>query len=428
MKARSGRLGIAAAICIPAIVLAGYSSVSASATTTSRSTLTIANFDPFSGPNAGEGFSAEAGCVPAVKVVNEAGGVLGHELTCKVVDNRGDPADAVPAAQQMLATTSNLVGIVDEDSGLLSTTVPLFNQAHIPDMSLGGDVSFDHSTYKYFWRNMPGDDVAGDVLAAYAKFETPYRRVDAVFVNDVSAQGNVPGLENGAKNLGLKLVHNYVLALDQTSYETEIARIKADHPDALIMETDPQTGAVLLSQMKQAGFLPPIICTGVCVSPDWVKSATAALGSAQLQKEVVSIQQWAPSSGAAYMQYKKAILASASQIRNVNSYVNDIYPEDNYDQVIMMALAMTAAHSTDPTKWNADLGRLTTGSTVVHTYSQGKAALARGKSIDYVGVEGQIHFDKYHNAAGIWAGFNPVSFKTVKVMPAIDVTKAVGHA
>ena len=28
----------------------------------------------------------------------------GHKLTCTIVDSRGDPADAVPAAQQMLAT------------------------------------------------------------------------------------------------------------------------------------------------------------------------------------------------------------------------------------------------------------------------------------------------------------------------------------
>ena len=390
-------------------------------------TLSIANFDPFSGPNAGEGTTAQAGCIPAVRVVNQAGGVLGHHLRCVVVDNRGDPADAVPAAQQMLSTTSNLVGIIDEDSSLLGATVPLFNQAHIPDMSLGGDVAFDHNHYPYFWRTIPGDDVFGDALGAYVRFHTPYRRIAAVFVNDVSAQGNVPGLKNAVKHLGLNLVDNLTLAQNQTSYATEIARLKADHVQAIVTETDPQSGGVLLSQMKQAGLLLPMICTGVCLDPNWLKAAKAAIGAANLQRLVTVVQQWAPSTGPAYAQYKSALLASASQIPSVNSYVNDIYPEDNYDGVIMMALAMTAAHSTMPSKFNPYIGKITTGSTVVHTYAQGRAALAAGKTINYQGVEGQINFDKYHNSAGVWAGINPLTSATLHVMPSSDVAQAVGH-
>jgi branched-chain amino acid transport system substrate-binding protein len=391
------------------------------------STLSIANFDPFSGPNAGEGTTAQAGCIPAVRVVNQAGGVLGHHLRCVVVDNRGDPADAVPAAQQMLSTTTNLVGIIDEDSSLLVTTVPLFNQAHIPDLSLGGDVAFDHNHYPYFWRTIPGDDIFGDALGAYVRFETPYRRIAAVFVNDVSAQGNVPGLKNSVKHLGLNLVDNLVLAQNQTSYAAEIARLKADHVQAIVTETDPQSGGVLLSQMKQAGLLMPMICTGVCLDPNWLKAAKAALGAATVSRLVTVVQQWAPSTGPAYAQYKSALLASASQIPSVNSYVNDIYPEDNYDGVIMMTLAMIAAHSTVPSKFNPYIEKITSGSTVVHTYAQGRAALEAGKTINYQGVEGQINFDRYHNSAGIWAGINPLTSATLHVMPSSDVTQAVGH-
>lgn len=392
------------------------------------STLSIANFDPFSGPNAGEGTTAQAGCVSAVLVVNQAGGVLGHHLQCAVVDNRGDPADAVPAAQQMLSTTSGLTGIVDEDSSLLGTTVPLFSQANIPDMSLGGDVAFDHNHLPYFWRTIPGDDVFGDALGAYVRFETPYRRIAAVFVNDVSAQGNLPGLRDAVRHLGLDLADNLVLAQNQTSYETEIARLKSDHVQAIVTETDPQSAGVLLSQMKQAGLLVPMICTGVCFDPNWVKAAKAALGgTAAVEHLVVSIQPWAPSAGIAYRQYKSALLASSAQIPSVSSYFNEIYSEDNYDGVIMMALAMIAAHSTDPATFNAYIEKITTGTTVVHTYAQGRAALMAGKTIDYQGVEGQIQFDQFHNSAGIWAGIDPVNGATLRVMPSVDVTKALGH-
>lgn len=144
--------------------------------------------------------------MPAATLVNRDGGVLGHHLYCKIIDNRGDPADAVPAAQSMVASSSHLVAEVDGDSGLLPATVPIMCKAKVVQMSLGGDPAFDKNRCPYFWRTTPGDDQAGYALAAYIKFHTPYRRIGALFANDVAAQGNLPGLVKGAKHLGLKIV------------------------------------------------------------------------------------------------------------------------------------------------------------------------------------------------------------------------------
>src|SRR5579864_9310487 len=58
----------------------------------------MAVFHAFSGPNAAYGPEAAAGCYPAARSINAAGGILGHQLQCTPVDSKGDPADAVPAA------------------------------------------------------------------------------------------------------------------------------------------------------------------------------------------------------------------------------------------------------------------------------------------------------------------------------------------
>src|SRR2546430_10349847 len=155
-------------------------------------TLTIANFDPFSGPDASYGFTVQAGCVPAVNLINRAGGLFGRQLRCQIVDDRGDPADAVPAAQKLLGTTSDLLAVIDANSGLLSATTPLFNAAQVPELSLGGDVPFDKNTYEYFWRTIPGDDVNGYAVAAYIKAKTSYRRAARLFPAEEAAQGNLP--------------------------------------------------------------------------------------------------------------------------------------------------------------------------------------------------------------------------------------------
>lgn len=389
--------------------------------------LEIAVFSPFSGPNADYGFFEYAGCPPAIRLINQDGGVLGHKLTCTIVDNRGDPADAVPAAQKMLGTSPHLVGIIDGDSGLLSATVPLFNKAHIPDLSCGGDVQFDTNTYPYFWRTIPGDDVSGYAVAAYIHFKTSYTSVASIFANDQAAQGNVPGLLKGAKNLGLNIAVNEAIALDSTSYETEIQRMLAAHPQVLATESDPQTAGVFLKELQQAGGLMPIIGTSGTLGTDYNKAATAAIGASNFSKDFVRLTLYAPSSGQAWETWNSSLLASAAQVQKAASYANQIYAEIPYDNVNMIALAMLAAKSTDPSVFNPYIRKITEGTTIVHTFAEGKAALAAGKTIDYVGVEGQVHFDRYQNSAGVWAALNPVTNNVVSVLAPAQVTAAEGR-
>jgi len=63
------------------------------------STLVVGEFNPFTGADAAFGPEMVGGCAPAVRLINSSGGVLGHKLSCVQEDTRGDPADAVPAAQ-----------------------------------------------------------------------------------------------------------------------------------------------------------------------------------------------------------------------------------------------------------------------------------------------------------------------------------------
>lgn len=425
--ALGARLALAAGVVGLALTACSSSASSGSSTTGGSQVLEIANFSPFTGPNAPYGYFQYTGCVSAVYAINAAGGVLGHKMTCTIVDNRGEPADAVPAANNMLANSPNLVGIVDGDSGLMSSTVPLFNQAHVPDVSAGGDVQFDHNPYPYFWRTTPGDDIAGYTLAAYVKFATSATKIAAVFGNDQAAQGNVPGLVAGAKNLGLSIVTNQALALDQTTYETEVQKILAAHPQVIVTESDPQTAGVLLGELKQAGWNGPIVGTSGTLGTDYDKAVIAAIGKAAYEKQFVRIISYAQQSGPAWETWKTSLLTGAKAVKGASGDTTAFYAELPYDHTNMVALAMLAAHSTNPVTFNPFIAKITQGTTVVHTFAQGKAALAAGKTIDYVGVTGQVSFDKFHNSGGLWAGENPVTNLPVKLISAKDIATSEGH-
>ena len=90
-----GVVGLALTACAGRAPSAGGSS---STSAGGSSALEIAAFSPFTGPNAPYGYFQYTGCVSAVHAINAGGGVMGHHMTCTIVDNRGEPADAVPAA------------------------------------------------------------------------------------------------------------------------------------------------------------------------------------------------------------------------------------------------------------------------------------------------------------------------------------------
>ena len=413
---------------LAAVLLAACGSSTPSATPKTYSgTLTFASFNPFTGPDASFGPEMQAGCVVAAHLINKSGGVLGHQVQCVTVDTRGDPADAVPAAEKMLATTSNLVGMNGPSSDEALATVPIIDRAHIPMFGDTGQAAFDKSTYQYFWRLTPPDDAAGVAMAVYA-YRKGYRRGAAVFGNDLSSQGNVPNLLTAFKKLGGQMVINQQVALDQSSYRSEVQAMIAANPDVMFTEADPQTDAAYLSQLQQLKGLIPIVGTQPTVQPPWGQAVSGAIGKDNLARVYAAAQPYAPSEGPAWEAFNNELLASGSEIPQPDQWSQDPYTQTDYDAVIMMALAMVVANTPDPSFYNqhiADVVADVPGAVEVHSFQEGRDALKAGKKIKYVGAGGPIALDKYHNSAG---AFEIVGYAADGSNPHIDVVSAADIA
>ena len=342
-------------------------------------------------------------------MIEQAGRDSGHkQIKCVAVDTRGDPADAVPAAAQMLASTSNLMGVLGPSSDEAAATAPRINAAHIPMFADTGQSLFDHTNDAYFWRIVSPDTATGYAEALYAS-KQGYKRAALVYGNDISSQGTVPGILNGFKKLGGTIAINLTMALDQSSYRSEVERLIAAKPDVIFNEVDPQTAATFFAELKQLqGHIQPLISTAAQYTP-WIKAVSSSIGTATLAKVYHTILNTATFTGPAYQQYKTNLLVS-SQVSKPQQWLQDVFSESGFDTVIISGLAMEAAHSTNTTVWNSYIPKVTTvgnGATVVHTFAQGKSLLAQGKQIAYVGAIGEIAFDKWHNSAG---GFEVLGF------------------
>lgn len=394
--------GTAVALALAACSSSGGSAGSSTGST-GNGTINIGVIGPMTGPAAEIGNLMSGACYAAQLDVNKAGGVLGRKISCHVVDDTGDAADAVPNVTKALATTSNLDMAVGLESNTAATTIPLVNNAHIPMVSTNGLVAYDKTRDTYFWRMTPSDDQNGAAFVAWAA-KKGYKRVAVVFQNNIGAQGNEPGVAAAVKKIGGTMTTNITIPGDASSYSSVVSRVISGKPQALILAGDPQTSATFLSEYRQlnGGTAPPVVTSTDSITPAYFSAVKKVMGTKYMTRDMAFVGSYVNPNSQAYSIYKKAVYG-ASQIKDPATILGVGVIASIYDGINLMSLAMQAAHSTSGPAYNAWIKRLASGSpgaTVVNSYAAGLAALKAGKHIHYEGVDGAIMFNAYHNSPG----------------------------
>jgi neutral amino acid transport system substrate-binding protein len=416
LKPDSGRRAIAlAAAVLAAAGLAACSSSSSSSSpssgtsSSSGATLVVADLAPFSGPDAALGPTYLVSCDGATAAINNAGGVLGHKLSCKGVDTRGDPADAVPATRQMFATTSNLALVIGCTSDEAASVVPIMNANKMVSFCMTGESEFDSVHFPYFFRLVPPDLEESYAMVAIAQ-QLGYHKIALAFGNDIGSQTFIAPAVSSISKAGLSLVANETLNLQASTFRTEADKIVSAHPDVIFTEALGATDATFLSEVKQlnGGKMIPIIGTSADISPDWYKSVAAAIGASTLATSFHADNLVTETSGPAYTPFQTAIMSEQGKVGSTgdfSTYLTAPGAVHLYDGINLAALAMVEAKSTVPSVYAPyilTIGDGTPGAEVVYSFAQGVAALKAGKAIRYEGPGGPTSFDSFHDSTGIF--------------------------
>jgi branched-chain amino acid transport system substrate-binding protein len=424
---RGAGAGLLAAFA--AVGLAACGSSGGSGKVASGANLTIADVAPFTGPDAALGPTYLVSCDAATTAINNAGGVLGHKLTCKTVDTRGDPADAVPAVRQMYASTSNLALVIGCTSDEAASVVPIFTANKTVSFCMTGQSEFDHVKFPYFYRLVPPDLSESYAMIWIAHDMRHYQRIALAFGNDIGSQTFIQPAIAAIKKAGETLVANETLDLSATTFRTEAAKIVSAHPDVILTEALGPPEAAFLSEVKQlnGGKLPPVIGTSATISPDWFKSVSAAVGPSTLTSNFLADNLVTETTGPAYQAFSQAMFAEKGKVGNTgdfSTYLTAPGAVHLYDGINLAALAMIESKSTDPSVFKSYIEKIGDGSpgaVTVYSFAQGVAALKQGKAIRYVGPGGPTSFDAYHDSAGLFQvnSYSPAG--QVKVVANIPV-------
>jgi ABC-type branched-subunit amino acid transport system substrate-binding protein len=423
----AGRRRRALALAIPAAALAALTACSSSssgsgsaanatsagaagASQPSGSSLTIADVAPFSGVDASLGPTYLASCYGATAAINNAGGVDGHSLNCKSVDTRGDPADAVPAVNQMFATTPNLALVIGCTSDEAASVVPIINAHKMAMFCMTGQSEFDSVHFPYFYRLVPPDLEESYAMVAIAQ-QLGYKRVALAFGNDIGSQTFIQPAIAALHKAGITMTTNQTLDLTANTFRTEAEAIIASHPDAIMTEALGSADPTLLAEIKQlnGGKMIPIIGTSAAISPSFFKAAAAAVGASTFAASFHADNLVTETSGPAYQAFSAALLSQQGKVPGVTgdftTYLSAPGGVHLYDGINLAALAMVMSRSTSPSVYGPDIikiGNGVPGATVCYSFAACDAALKAGKAIRYEGPGGPTSFDAFHDSTGIF--------------------------
>jgi branched-chain amino acid transport system substrate-binding protein len=422
----------AAVLATAALAACSSSSTSSSGTTSasgSHSAIVVADLAPFSGPDAALGPTYLVSCDGATAAIDNAGGVLGHKLSCKGVDTRGDPADAVPATRQMFATTPNLALIIGVTSDEAASVVPVINADKMVAFGMTGQSEFSSTHFQYFYRLVPPDLAESYAMVVIAQ-QLGYKRIALAFGNDIGSQTFIKPAITSIGKAGQTLVANETLDLSANTFRTEADKIVAAHPDVIFTEALGPAEATFLSEVKQlnGGKMIPVIGTSATISPDWYKSVAAAIGKPTLATSFHADNLVTETSGPAYAPFQQAIMSEKGKVGstgNFDTYLTAPGAVHLYDGINLAALAMVEAKSTVPSVYAPyieKIGNGTPGATVVYSFAQGIAALNQGKAIRYEGPGGPTNFDSFHDSTGIF------QIDTYSTTGAVQVTGNISAA
>lgn len=398
---------VSARIALPAVALLMVAACGGSSSAgggLGSGDLLVGVLAPFSGADANLGPAYYAACLAAQPAINSNGGVGGRQVKCQKFDTRGEPADAAPAATQMIASNSNLMAVIGCTSDEASAVAPIVDRAHIPMFCMTGQSEFNKTKLQYFHRLVPADIFDAYAMVGWVQYgpdHPAWNNVALVFGDDIGSQTFVQPATNALQHFG-KTVKNFPIHLGASSFRTEVTSMLAFKPDVIFTEALGSAGTYL-GEVKElnGGKTIPFIGTSATIDPAWFKDVTSTIGVDDTVNNYRGVDLGYTFSGTAYDEFNANLQAAASTFPDAPKYKQRGSTLHLYDGIIMTALAMLATNSNDPKVYNPKIKEIAngvSGATVVHTFKEGADAIKAGKSIRYVGAGGENNFDQYNNS------------------------------
>ena len=322
---------------------------------------------------------SQDGAEAAIGVINENGGILGRDAELVVQDNLSTAEGAVRGYNRIREEIDALGGVESDGAVALLDTVA---EDEMPTMCPAcGTTVLDTKGGNYIWRITASDTTYGIISAQLAR-DAGYTRVNMLVQQTEGTESPAEVFKDVWENkIGGQIGEDVRFNPGLDSYQAQVEQAFSGNPDAVYIGAGPQAGIPILREYISRGHTATIL-----VSPDLQVPDIAETAASLPTGRILAAQVTDAFDSPAY-----AAFAAAHQKFAGKPPPTGFYETNQFDQYIGLALAMTAAGTTDGPAVAAQVPNvLNAPGTKVYTYADGVAALERGEDIDYDGPSGSL--------------------------------------
>ncbi len=336
---------------------------------------------------------SKAGADVAIQEINDAGGVLGRPVELVVVDNKSTVEGAVQGFSQVIDVEDvDALGGPESDGAIAN--LQAIKDLQLPTICPAcGTSELDQAGGDYIFR-ITGSDSDGGLIAAQFARDAGYERVALLVQNTEGASAPADVFKAVWTDvLGKEIVADVRFDPGQSSYQAQLDQAFADDPDVVYLGAGFESGGIILQEWQRRGY-----GGNWLFSPDMVVPEISALaeqgveiGDGVARAAIASYD----TESAAYASYAPRFEAIAGEPPSAG-----LYDANQYDQYIILALAMAKAGTTDGPAVAAAIPEiLNSPGTEVFSYAEGLAAIEAGEDIDYHGASSSLDVNEFGNLA-----------------------------
>jgi branched-chain amino acid transport system substrate-binding protein len=365
-------------------------------------TLVVGSLLPATGDLAFLGPPEFAGIKKALNEISAAGGVLGGEVTY-IEGDSGDTSTDI-ASQTVDSHLSQGVQAIlgAASSGVSLTVIDKITGNGVLQIS-PANTSPALTTYEdngLYWRVAPSDVLQGAIIAATA-IDKGVESMAVIARQDAYGEGLADATAKDFEAAGGTVTSKILYDPAATSFEAEVAEIKAGGPQAVTV-IGFEESVKLLQEMIKQGVGPADLQVFLVDG----NISTTAYGDfpANTMKGVIAT---VPTGEADLTAFNESLLEVDPELTDY------AYGAQSYDAMMVVALAAEAAGCGDGTAIASKLADVAgNGGEKCTTYADCLALLQAGTDIDFEGVTGPLDFNQYGDPAQATISINEYTSNT----------------
>lgn len=217
--------------------------------------IVIGAFGPLSGGAAMVGDTMMKGIELAMKEFNDAGGINGRPLELIKEDDEQNPAKAVSAVNKLVHSDNVPVVIGTVNSSATLAAMEVTQEAKVPHITpISSNTSITHLGNPYIYRLQISDENQAGEITRYAINELGFTRIGVMYQNDDFGSGGKDVVVRVLQEAGIEPIAVESFVPDAKDMTSQLLKIQEGDPEAIIMWTMYQQGALIARQVQQLGM------------------------------------------------------------------------------------------------------------------------------------------------------------------------------